>query len=99
VLKSANTLFEQGKVDETRRSRAAREQTLRSEAVKAKNAAPAPRAREVDEDFDRQIAAVDGATSGFATPPRRPPRSPTGPRRPRPPRPPPRRRPARARAR
>jgi Ca-activated chloride channel family protein len=69
ALKDANKLFEQGKIEEARSRLAVREQTLRGEAEKAKKAAPIGRAKEVDLDFDKQIAAVGGANNGFATPP------------------------------
>lgn len=68
VLKDANKLFEQGKVEEARHSLAVREETLRGEAAKAKKAAPASRAKEVDHDFEQQLAAVGDATNGFSAP-------------------------------
>jgi Ca-activated chloride channel family protein len=69
VLKDANSLFEQGRGEEARRKLATREQVLRDAAVKAKQAVPAARKKDVDRDFESQIAAVDGANQGFATPP------------------------------
>jgi Ca-activated chloride channel family protein len=69
VLQDANHLFEQGRLEEARRSLVAREQTLKGEAEKAKKAAPAARAKDVDRDFESQLAAVGGASSGFAEPP------------------------------
>ena len=58
VLKDANTLFEQGKVEEARRRLSAREATLRSAADKARSTPGGARAKDVNSDFDRQIAAV-----------------------------------------
>ena len=69
VLKEANTLFDQGKREEARQRIAAQASSLASAAVKAKSAAPADRAAEVSGDFDKQIAAIGRASSGFATPP------------------------------
>jgi Ca-activated chloride channel homolog len=69
VLKEANTLFDQGKREEARQRVAAQASSLASAAVKAKSAAPADRAAEVSGDFDKQIAAIGRASSGFATPP------------------------------
>lgn len=69
TLKEANALFAQGKGEEARRRIAEREQALREDATKAKTAAPAARAADVAGDFDRQLAAVQEAQSGFATPP------------------------------
>jgi Ca-activated chloride channel family protein len=68
VLKDANALFEQGKVAEARRALTAREDALRAAADKAKRAAPATRKAEVDQDFQRQIAAVGDANQGFNAP-------------------------------
>jgi Ca-activated chloride channel family protein len=65
VLKDANTLFEQGKVAEARRKLGTQEQSLRAAATKAKLAAPASRAADVDKDFERQLAAVGGADQHF----------------------------------
>jgi Ca-activated chloride channel family protein len=74
TLKETNNLVEQGKLDEARRRLAVREQTLRSVADAAAHAAPAARKREVDRDFQSQLAAINGAdkdlsTPQFATPP------------------------------
>ncbi len=73
LLKDANGLFERGQGDEARRRLASREESLRATAEKARRAAPAGRAREIDRDFAGQIAALDEANTNFkpqfATPP------------------------------
>ncbi|MDI1449181.1 VWA domain-containing protein [Polyangium sp. 6x1] len=69
ALEEANRLFEQGKVAEARRRIESREQDLRDSAAKAKTSAPAARAADVASDFDRQLAVVQQAQSGFAAPP------------------------------
>jgi len=69
TLKEANALFQQGKFDEARQRIETRTQALRDDAAKAKTTAPAARAADVAGDFDRQLAAVQQAESGFATPP------------------------------
>jgi Ca-activated chloride channel family protein len=68
TLKDANNLFEQGKVEEARRKLAAREAALRSEAERARRAAPSPKAKDVSRDFDGQLAAVGEANQGFNAP-------------------------------
>jgi Ca-activated chloride channel family protein len=68
VLKDANNLFERGLLDEARRRLSTREQALRAVADQAKGAAPSARAGDEGRDFDRQIAAVDDASRGFAAP-------------------------------
>jgi len=79
VLKDANGLFERGQLDEARRRLATREVALKGAAVQAQNAAPPARAREIDRDFQSQLAAVDGANNAFgpsptfASPPGAPP--------------------------
>jgi len=69
ALEDANRLFEQGKVAEARRRIDSRAAALRDVATKAKKSAPAARAADVADDFERQIAVVAQAQSGFATPP------------------------------
>lgn len=69
ALKQANFLFQQGRVVEARRKIETQQQALQGAASKAKTAAPASRAKDVELDFERQIAALDNANSGFATPP------------------------------
>ncbi|MCC6552447.1 MAG: VWA domain-containing protein [Polyangiaceae bacterium] len=68
ALKQANFLFQQGRVDEARRKLESRTQALQDVAKKAKTAAPASRAKDVERDFDGQVAALEDASSGFATP-------------------------------
>ena len=74
VLQDANTLFERGQLDEAKKRLQAREDALRTVAAEAKRAAPAKVARQVDADFERQLAAVGDANQvfqqpEFATPP------------------------------
>ncbi|NUQ75154.1 MAG: VWA domain-containing protein, partial [Polyangiaceae bacterium] len=72
VLKSANALFAAGRVEDAKRELAAQEKALKEVATKAKAAAPAARAKDVERDFESQVAAVSNANSGlqgFATPP------------------------------
>jgi Ca-activated chloride channel family protein len=68
TLKEANQLFAQGKFEEARRKIQSRESALRDTAEKAKSAAPASRADDVAKDFDKQLAAVQQAQSGFNSP-------------------------------
>ncbi|HRI66180.1 MAG TPA: VWA domain-containing protein [Polyangium sp.] len=68
TLKEANLLFAQGKVEEARRRIQSRESALRDNLEKAKSAAPAARADDVAKDFDKQLAAVQQAESGFNSP-------------------------------
>lgn len=73
VLKSANVLFAQGRLEEAKRKLEEQAQALRSASTKAKAAAPAGRAADVARDFESQVAAVDNANEdfqrSFATPP------------------------------
>lgn len=69
TLKEANDLFAQGKVVEARKRLDAQERSLQAVAEEAKRAAPSAKAKDVNDDFDRQIAAIGLANSGFATPP------------------------------
>ncbi|HZF48665.1 MAG TPA: VWA domain-containing protein [Polyangiaceae bacterium] len=73
VLKSANALFAAGRVDDAKRKLEEQEQSLKDVARKAKAAAPATRAADVERDFQSQVAAVNEANNGFgrsfATPP------------------------------
>jgi Ca-activated chloride channel family protein len=69
VLKEANTLFDQGKREEARQRVQAQASSLATAAAKAKKDAPADKAADVGGDFDRQLAAIGRASSGFATPP------------------------------
>jgi Ca-activated chloride channel family protein len=69
TLKQANFLFQQGRVADARSKIESQQQALRDVASKAKGDAPASRAKDVELDFERQIAALDNANSGFAAPP------------------------------
>jgi Ca-activated chloride channel family protein len=68
TLNEANGLFAQGRVVEAKRKLEQQEKTLRTAADDARKGAPAARAKEVDADFENQIAAIGGANSGFASP-------------------------------
>jgi Ca-activated chloride channel family protein len=68
TLNEANGLFAQGRVVEARRKLEQQETTLRTAAAEAKKGAPTGKAKEVDADFQNQIAAIDGASSGFNAP-------------------------------
>ena len=69
TLREANRLFAQGSVTDARDKLA----TARTQVAKRKstfgNAAPIGRAGELNDDFDSQLAALDEAGTGFATPP------------------------------
>lgn len=73
TLKSANELFAQGRFEEAKRQLQAQEKSLREVADKAKSAAPAARAKDVDLDFENQVAAINNANKefeqSFASPP------------------------------
>jgi Ca-activated chloride channel family protein len=69
TLKDANNLFAQGKVVEAKRKLELQEKSLRSVAELAQRAAPAPKAKEVEADFQSQIAAVGRANADFAAAP------------------------------
>ncbi|MGK4004248.1 VWA domain-containing protein [Sorangium sp. So ce1036] len=69
TLKQANFLFEQGRLDEARRELAAQQRALEAAAGKAKLRAPASRAKDVERDFEGQIAALESATSDFSAAP------------------------------
>ncbi|MFO0755415.1 MAG: VWA domain-containing protein [Byssovorax sp.] len=69
ALKEANELFNQGKVTEARRKLEQQEKTLQTVADAARRAAPAAKAKQIDDDFSNQIAVLGQANSGFATPP------------------------------
>jgi len=78
TLKEANQLFAQGKFEEARRKIQSRESALRDNLSKAKSTAPASRADDVAKDFDKQLAAVQQAQSGFNSPFAEPPPPPVG---------------------
>jgi Ca-activated chloride channel family protein len=69
VLKEANRLFAEGKADAARAQLDKSLTALRTKKSAAVRAAPRPRARELEADFERQEAALGGARDGFATPP------------------------------
>jgi Ca-activated chloride channel family protein len=68
TLNEANGLFAQGRVVEARRKLDQQEKTLRTAAEDAKKGAAPGKAKEVDADFQNQIAAIDGASTGFSAP-------------------------------
>lgn len=78
ALEEANLLFEQGKVGEARRRLAAQEQNVQTAAAGAKKGRPTPRTKGVDDDFEKQLAVLKDANSGFATPPQAAPVAPIG---------------------
>jgi len=69
VLQSANSLFAQGRIDEARRKLEEQAVNVRKVATASKPKAPSGRAKDLDRDFESQIAALDRASTGFATPP------------------------------
>jgi Ca-activated chloride channel homolog len=69
ALKDANGLFEQGRFVEAKRKLEVQERSLRSAAEVATRAAPSAKAKEVEADFQKQIAAIGGANSDFAAAP------------------------------
>lgn len=69
VLREANQLFNLGKVDVARKKLAEQQALNQSVADKAKTAAPAPRAKDVEQDFQRQQRALAEAEQSFAAPP------------------------------
>jgi Ca-activated chloride channel homolog len=71
-------LFAQGKFEEARRKVQSRESALRDNLSKAKSTAPASRADDVAKDFDKQLAAVQQAQTGFNSPFAEPPPPPVG---------------------
>jgi Ca-activated chloride channel homolog len=68
VLKDANSLFQQGRVVEAQRKLEEQDKVLRTAADEARRAAPAAKAKAVDDDFQNQIAVIGTANSGFAAP-------------------------------
>ncbi|AKT40265.1 VWA domain-containing protein [Chondromyces crocatus] len=68
TLQQANFLFKQGRVEEARRKLDDQRATLRSEATRAKSAAPKARAADVGRDFDKQAAALESASTDFDAP-------------------------------
>lgn len=69
LLRDANNLFEKGARDKALAALSQKRQELRARRNKlAQRAAPKAKKR-VDDDFDGQLAALDKAEDGFATPP------------------------------
>lgn len=68
ALKDANRLFEEGKASEAR-ARLGDAKAKLAKAAAAPMATAAGRGESVRRDFDKQMAAIDGAETGFATPP------------------------------
>jgi Ca-activated chloride channel family protein len=67
ALREANSLFEQGRVDDARRKLDQQAAGLRAQAAKTTSRPGFPGI--VDKDFQKQLSALDEATDGFATPP------------------------------
>jgi Ca-activated chloride channel family protein len=68
ALNEANGLFAQGRVVEATRKLEQQDRSLRAAADDAKKSAPSAKAKDIDADFQNQIAAISGANSGFAAP-------------------------------
>jgi hypothetical protein len=68
ALKEANFLFEQGKAGEARRRLEDRASGLRDAAARAKKGALGGKQDALDKNFQGQLAALEDASSGFATP-------------------------------
>ena len=68
TLNEANGLFAQGRFAEATRKLEQQDRSLRAAADEAKKSAPAAKAKDIDADFQNQIAAIGGANSGFAAP-------------------------------
>lgn len=86
VLREANELFSLGKVDVARQKLAAQRADNLGLADKAKTSAPKKRAKDVEQDFQRQNRALEEAERSFASPPEPSPAQVAGPGAP-PPRP------------
>ena len=69
VLKDANVLFAQGRVGDARRKLELQANNVQSVSQGAAGAAPPARAADIDRDFKNQIAALNEANAGFASPP------------------------------
>jgi len=69
ILKEANDLAAGGRFAEAQQKVRAQTQSLASAATRAKTAAPADRKGDVDRDFSRQLAVLEEAEQGFASPP------------------------------
>jgi Ca-activated chloride channel family protein len=73
ALTTANALFAQGRGDEARRRLEEQKNNVSKIATTARGRAPATKAKGVDEDFQKQIAALGETNEAFASPP--PPRA------------------------
>jgi len=69
ALEEANRLFEQGKFADAKRKLDTQQSALRDASARALRAAPAKVAKSLDDDFNRQLAAVGEANSAFAAAP------------------------------
>jgi Ca-activated chloride channel family protein len=69
ALKEANRLFELGQLEGAKKRLEERASAVASVRQKAELAAPAAKAKDVSDDFQRQLAALDQAQDGFASPP------------------------------
>lgn len=69
ALTSANALFAQGRADEARRRLEEQKSNVSKLAAASRGRAPAAKAKAVDSDFEKQIAALGETNDGFATPP------------------------------
>ncbi|MFO0757093.1 MAG: VWA domain-containing protein [Byssovorax sp.] len=65
ALLAANDLAERGKLDEAQQRLASRQRELSSAAARARQAAPAKRGRDVEEDFKGQSSSLDEANRSF----------------------------------
>lgn len=69
LLRNANSLFETGDRNNALASIQKKRAALREQRQSFASRAPKPRRKEVAADFDEQLAALDQAASGFASPP------------------------------
>jgi len=69
ALRDANKLFAERKFADAKAKLDKTRSRLRSERSVLAKRAPKPRQAELERDFDRQLAALDDASDGFATPP------------------------------
>lgn len=68
TLNEANGLFAQGRFAEAKTKLDQQDKALRAAADDAKKSAPAAKAKDVDADFQNQIAAIGGANTNFQAP-------------------------------
>lgn len=69
ALRDANRLFSERKFADAKAKLASTKKRLKGERTALAKRAPRPRQAELERDFDRQLAALDDASEGFATPP------------------------------